>query len=60
LSHRDVEAISAFGLLLGIGTLYMALTAAGGEVDVDLPILITVGSAIGFLFSFRRKKAGQS
>lgn len=37
----------------------MALTTTGGEVDVDVPILIIIGSTIGLLFSFRKGKTTQ-
>ncbi len=54
MSYREFKVIFGFGLLLGVGTLLMALTTTGGEVDVDTPILIIVGSTIGLLFSFRK------
>jgi uncharacterized membrane protein len=54
LSYREFKAIFGFGLLLGVGTLLMALTSTGGEVDVYTPILIIVGSTVGLLFSFRK------
>ena len=60
MSYREFKAIFGFGLLLGVGTLVMALTAAGGDVDIDTPILIIIGSTIGLLFSFRKGKTTQS
>jgi len=59
LSYREFKTIFGFGLLLGVGTLLMALTTTGGEVDVDTPLLIIVGSTIGLLFSFRKGRTTQ-
>lgn len=59
MSYREFKTAFGFGLLPGVGTLFMALTTTGGEVDVDVPILIIIGSTIGLLFSFRKGKTTQ-
>ncbi len=60
LSYQDIRALSAFGLLLGLGTLAIALTSSGAPVYVSIPILIVIGSTIGLLISFRKRKTTAS
>jgi hypothetical protein len=60
MSYGEFKVIFAFGLLLGLGTLLMALTESGAPVNLDIPILIIIGSALGLLFSFRKGKTTQS